>query len=139
MLTGLNNFNRGTGSQDVLSNSTFSLNYLLENWNDDFFANINLSHSKYHEFKSSDVTLTQNYVGTESVILDNSESWNISTKIDYFFESISSNLKLDLGFSSSSYKNIAEGNLRNITSNLYNYGIEFKSGFDGIFNYHFGK
>ena len=52
---------------------------------------------------------------------------------------MSSNLKVDLGYSQSEFKNIVNNsNLRQVTSNNYNYGLELRSGFSGIFNYHIG-
>jgi len=44
-----------------------------------------------------------------------------------------------LGYSKSEFKNIVNhSDLRQVISNNYNYGVELRSGFSGIFNYHIG-
>jgi hypothetical protein len=44
-----------------------------------------------------------------------------------------------LGYSKSEFKNIVNNSdLREVTSNNYTYGLELRSGFKGIFNYHIG-
>ena len=44
-----------------------------------------------------------------------------------------------MGYGKSEFKNIVNNsNLRQVTSNNYNYGLELRSGFKGIFNYHIG-
>ena len=83
--------------------------------------------------------MEQNYTQSEKIIVKNREYTNVNSKIDYYFEFITSNLKLDLGYAKSEYKNeINNSGLRKITTNNYNYGIELRSGFRGLFNYHFG-
>lgn len=139
ILNSLTNFERGTNKVDILSKSSILLSYSLGDWNKSYFASFNVSYSKYDKFKSYNLALTPNYVLSDRLILDDSEFWIGSTKFDYFFESISSNLRVDLGLSISDYQNIISGsNLRNIKSSSYDYGFELKSGFDGLFNYHFG-
>jgi len=46
---------------------------------------------------------------------------------------------LNLAYSKSNYKNIINNSdLREVKSTNYNYGVELRSGFKGIFNYHIG-
>jgi len=46
---------------------------------------------------------------------------------------------VDLGYSNSEFKNIVNNSdLREVKSINYNYGLEFRSGFRGVFNYHIG-
>lgn len=46
---------------------------------------------------------------------------------------------MDLGYTKSEFKNIVNSSgLREVTSNNYNYGLELRSGFTGVFNYHIG-
>jgi hypothetical protein len=52
---------------------------------------------------------------------------------------ISSNFKLKGGYSQRNFKNIINNsNLREVESANYNLGLEMRSAFDGIFNYHIG-
>ena len=53
------------------------------------------------------------------------EFLSVNSKLDYYFKFISSNLKVDLGYTKSEFKNIVNNsNLRLVTSNNYNYGLE---------------
>ena len=64
---------------------------------------------------------------------------SFNANIDRYFKVISSNLKINLGYTKSNYKNIVNNSgLREVKANNYNYGFELRSGFLGKFNYHIG-
>jgi CarboxypepD_reg-like domain len=139
VLTGFRSFSKGTGTFNQLDASTLLLNYQLGNWSDRFFANTIILYSKNHDFFSTNTFITQNYSQSEKIVIKDREFLSISSKLDYYFKVISSNLKLDVGYSKSNYKNIVNNsNLREVKFNNYNYGFELRSGFKGVFNYHFG-
>jgi hypothetical protein len=139
VLTGFRSFNKGTGNFNQLNSSNLVFNYQLGNWSDRFFANTFLLYNKNHDFLSSNSIITQNYVQNQKILLKDSEFLSINTKIDYYFNFIASNLKLDLSYSKNNFKNsINNSDLREITSESYIYGVEMRSGFNGLFNYHFG-
>jgi hypothetical protein len=139
VLTGFRSFTKGTGSFNQLEASSIIFNYQLGNFSDRFFANTFVLSSKNHDFFSSNTTIQQNYTQSEKILIKDRAFLSISSKLDYYFKFISSNLKLDLGYSKSEFKNIVNNsNLREVTSNNYNYGFELRSGFKGIFNYHIG-
>lgn len=139
VLTGYRSFSRGTGSFGQLKSSSVTLNYQLGNWTDRFFANTFISYVKNHDFFSTNTLLEQNYTQSEKILIKDREFLSINTKMDYFFKIISSNLKLDLGYTKGEFKNIVNSSdPRLVTSNNYNYGLELRSGFKGIFNYHIG-
>lgn len=139
VLTGFRSFNKGTGDFNQLQSSGLNFNYQLGNWSDRFFANIFALYSKNHDFFSTNSIINQNFVQTEKILIKDREFLSINSKIDYYFKFIKSNLKLNLGYSKSEFKNIVNNsNLRTVTSNNYSYGFELRSGFNGIFNYHFG-
>lgn len=122
-----------------MDNSSLVFNYQLGNWSDRFFANTFILYSKNHDFFSTNTLIEQNFTKTEKILIKNREFLNIKSKFDYYFKFISSNLKLDLGYSQSEFKNIVNNsNLRQVISCNYNYGLELRSGFKGIFNYHIG-
>lgn len=138
--TGFRSFNKGTGSFNQLNSSNFLLNYQLGNWSERFFANIFIIYNKNHDFFSTNSIITQNYTQTEKILLNDNSFFSVNTNIDYYFNFISSNLKLDLGYSKNNFKNIINNSsLREIKSNTYKYGFEMRSGFSGVFNYHFGS
>jgi hypothetical protein len=139
VLTGFRSFSKGTGNFNQLDASSFVLNYQLGNWSNRFFANTFILYNKNHDFFSTNTTLNQNFTQSEKILIKDREFITINSKLDYYFKFISSNLKLDLGYTKSDFKNIVNNsNLRKVTSNNYNYGLELRSGFKGIFNYHIG-
>lgn len=139
VLTGFRSFNKGTGDFNQLNSSNFVFNYQLGNWSDRFFANTFFMYIKNHDFFSTNSIITQNYSQSEKILIADSKFLSINTKLDYYFNFISSNLKLDISYSKSNFKNIINNSdLREITSKSYNYGVEMRSGFSGFFNYHFG-
>jgi hypothetical protein len=139
VLTNFRSFSKGTGNFNQLNASTLLFNYQLGNWSDRFFANTFIFYNKNFDFFSSNTLINQNFTQSEKIVIKDRELLSISSKFDYYFKKISSNLKLDLGYSKSNYKNVINNsNLREVTSNNYNYGLELRSGFKGIFNYHIG-
>jgi len=139
VLTGFRSFSKGTRNFNQLNAYTLLLNYQLGNWSDRFFANTFIFYNKNFDFFSSNTLINQNFTQSEKIVIKDRELLSVSSKFDYYFKKISSNLKLDIGFSKSNYKNIINNsNLREVKSNSYNYGLELRSGFKRIFNYHFG-
>jgi hypothetical protein len=139
VLNGFRSFSKGTGSFNQLDASNIVFNYQLGNWSDRFFANTFIIYSKNHDFFSTNTTIEQNYTQAEKILIKDREFLSVNSKLDYYFKFMSSNLKVDLGYTKSEFKNIVNNsNLRLVTSNNYNYGLELRSGFKGIFNYHIG-
>ena len=139
VLTGFRSFSKGTGSFNQLDASTLLLSYQLGNWSDRFFANTFVFYNKNFDFFSSNTLIDQNFNLSERIVIKDRTFLSISSKFDYYFKKISSNLKLNLGYSKSNYKNIVNNSdLREVKSTNYNYGLELRSGFQGIFNYHIG-
>lgn len=139
VLTGFRSFTKGTGDFNQLDASSFVFNYQLGNWSDRFFANTFIIYNKNHDFFSTNTQLQQDFVQSEKILIKDREFISINSDLDFYFKSISSNLKLDLGYTKSEFKNIVNSSgLREVTSNNYNYGLELRSGFTGVFNYHIG-
>lgn len=139
VLIGFRSFSKGAGSFNQLHASSLVFNYQFGNWSDRFFANTFILYSKNHDFFSTNTVIEQNYTQAEKIVIEDREFISINSKLDYFFKFISSNLKLDLGYSQSEFKNIVnESDFRVVKSKNYNYGLELRSGFKGIFNYHIG-
>ncbi|SMC35676.1 carboxypeptidase-like regulatory domain-containing protein [Cellulophaga tyrosinoxydans] len=139
VLTSFRSFQKGLNTFNQLNNSSVVLNYELGNWSDRFFANTFMMYSKNHDFFSSNTFLNQNYTLSDKIRIEDREFLSINSKIDYYFKAISSNLKLDVGYSKSNYKNsINNAALREVKTANFNYGLELRSGFRGFFNYHLG-
>lgn len=139
VLTGFRSFSKGTGNFNQLNVSNTIFNYQLGNWSDRFFANTFIIYSKNHDFFSTNTNIEQNFTQVEKKLIKDREFISINSKLDYYFKFILSNLKVDLGYTKSEFKNIVNNsNLRLVNSNNYNYGLELRSGFKGVFNYHIG-
>lgn len=139
VLTGFRSFSKGTGNFNQLDASSLVLNYQLGNWSDRFFANTFIFYSKNHDFFSTNTMIEQNFTQAKKIRIKDREFININSKIDYYIKFISSNLKLDLGYTQTEFKNIINDSyFREILSKSYYYGLELRSGFKGIFNFHMG-
>lgn len=139
ILNGFRSFSKGTGNFNQLDASSLVFTYQLGNWSDRFFANTFILYSKNHDFFSTNTALNQNFILAEKILIKDREFISVNSNIEYYFKFISSNLKLDIGYSKSQFKNIINNTgLRQVTSHNYNYGLEMRSGFKGIFNYHIG-
>ncbi len=139
VLTGFRSFSAGTGNLNQLAMSSFSFNYQLGNWSDRFFANTFMIYNKNHDFFSTNTLINQNFTQSNKIIIQDREFITVNSKLDYYFKFITSNLKLDLGYTKSEFKNsVNNSGLRNVNSQSFNYGLELRSGFKGIFNYHIG-
>lgn len=113
--------------------------YSLGNWSDRFFMSAMTGYSFSDQYFSSKSTLTQNYSVSEPVVLNNREMIFFNLNADYYLRKIKSNFKVTLGGSTSNYQNfVNESDIRDITSTTTNYGLEVRSGFNGVFNYHLG-
>lgn len=139
VLMGFNSFSKGTTHFDVLQASSLILNYQLGNWGDRFFANTLLLYSKNHDFFSTNSLIDQNYTLSQKIFIKDRYLFTVASKMDYYFKIISTNLKLDLGYTKNNYKNsINNSNLREVKTDNIIYGLELRSGFKGFFNYHIG-
>jgi len=139
VLTGFRSFAKGTGDFNQLDASVLVFNYQLGNWSDRFFANTFILYNKNHDFFSTNTAIEQNFTQAEKILIKDREFISINSKLDYYLKLISSNLKLDLGYTKSEFKNIVNNtNLRLVSSNNYNYGLELRSGFKSVFNFHIG-
>jgi len=139
VLIGFRSFSKGTGTFNQLDASSLIFNYQLGNWSDRFFANTFLIYSKNHDFFSTNTLIEQNFTLAEKILIKDREFISVNSKLDYYFKFISSNLKVDLGYTQSEFKNIVnDSDSREVLSTNYNYGFELRSGFKGVFNYHIG-
>ncbi|WP_275316073.1 carboxypeptidase-like regulatory domain-containing protein [Tenacibaculum bernardetii] len=140
LLTDFRSFSRGINELNQLSTSNLRFNYNLGNWSDRFFANISMFYNVNHDFFSSDINLSQNYVQVNKVLIKDRKLIGIVANADYYFKFINSILKLKTGYVKSEYKNtINNSSLREIITKNYNYGFELRSSFRGFFNYHIGS
>lgn len=140
VLTGFRNFNSGTGGFNQLNASAFLLSYQLGNWSDRFFANTTFSYTKNHDFFSTNTIINQNFTQQEAIVIKDREAFDTKASFDYFLKKLSSNIKINLGFTQSEFKNVVNNSeLREVSSVNYKYGIEFRSAFDSFFDFNIGS
>jgi hypothetical protein len=140
VLTGFRNFASGTGTFNQLDATMFLISHQLGNWSDRVFANTTFVYNKNHDFFSTNTLVNQNFTQAETLVIKDRESFAANTSVDYFFKKLESNLKLNFGFTQSEFKNVVNNSdLRQVTSTNYNYSFEFRSAFDGVFNFHLGS
>jgi hypothetical protein len=140
VLTGFRNFSSGTGEFNQLDASSLFFNYQLGNWTDKFFTSSTIAYSKNHDFFSTNSLINQNFTQSEAIIIKDRALFTTNTTVNYFFKKIESNLKINLGYTQTEFKNIVNNSdLRQVISTNYNYGMEFRTAFGGIINFHLGS
>ncbi|AWH73533.1 hypothetical protein DCS32_04990 [Dokdonia sp. Dokd-P16] len=138
-LTGFRSFSRGTGAFNQLDASNLSLSYELGNWSDRFFATAFVTYAKSFDFLSTNRTITQDFTLSEKILLKDQELLSANLSLDNYLKIIKSNLKAKISYSSTNFQNVVNDSpTREVTSDNYSYGLELRSGFSGIFNYHIG-
>ena len=138
-ITGPRLFTRGTAAFDLLPVSNVLMSYKFGNWSDKFFVNTVLFYQRKHKYYSSNSVIEPNYTSSERLLLKDRDLFNLNAKIDYYFRSLASNVKLDLGYSRLDYRNVVNNSeIRKVLSVSYNYGLQFRTGFKGNFNFHSG-
>ena len=139
VMTRFKSFTKGTSNFNKLDISAFTLNYSLGNWGNRLFANFLLIYRINHNFLSTNTFLEQNFSTHEKIQVKNREMLIFDTKIDYYFKKIATNLKLDLGYYKTNFKNkVNDFNWRVVNSVSYRYGFELRSAFRSFFNYNVG-
>uniref|UniRef100_UPI00404B0045 carboxypeptidase-like regulatory domain-containing protein n=1 Tax=Gelidibacter sp. TaxID=2018083 RepID=UPI00404B0045 len=140
VLTGFRNFSSGAGDFNQLDASALFFNYQLGNWSDRFFANTTFAYTKNHDFFSTNSQISQNFTQSETIVIKDRALFTANTSLDYFFKKLESNVKVKLGYTQSEFKNIVnDSELRKVNSINYNYGFEYRTAFDGVFNFHLGS
>lgn len=140
ILTDFHNFNKGYGDFNQLNASTFLFHYQYGDWGGDrIFFNTHAIYNINHTFLSSSYLINENFIQSQNILIKNRELLSLSTSIDYFIKYIASNIKIDFGYTKTSYKNEVNNNfLRDVNSSNYLLGISVRSGFNSLFNYHLG-
>ncbi|AJH15525.1 TonB-dependent receptor [Myroides profundi] len=130
------NFVKGTSNLEPLTNSALGIYYTLGNYSDRVFANVFFNYTHYNDFYSKDISLYENYTLSKSMIIQNSDSYQLNTNLNYYLKKLKNNIKITLGISQSEfYNSINSTALRKVQGISINYGIEVSSIFDNFFNY----
>ena len=139
LLTSYRNFSKGTGELEQTDASNFNVGYRLGNWNDLFFAGTSFSYTRRHEYFSNNIDIQPDYTLTSKVLIEDQEMMMGNINLERYLQKLSTNFKVNLSGSKSEYENVVNGQSRSINFLNLNYGFEFRSGFEGIFNFNFGS
>lgn len=138
--TGFRSFQKGLEQFNQLNSTTAVLNYSYGSWGDKFFANTLVLFSENKDFFSSNSLIKENYSQSQKILIKDREFLSISSNLDRYFKSIKSNLKITLNVSKTEFKNIVNNSdFREIRNYNAQYGLEIRSVFKGILNYHLGS
>ena len=133
-------FERGTGSFNQLNASVFNLEYQLGNWTDQFFVNASFDYVLNNDYFSTNSIINSNFSEVTKVLLKDGRSISANLDINRYFKAIQTNFKVEGKVTASNYMNsINNSELREVNSKIYELGAKFRSGFQGIFNYHIGS
>jgi hypothetical protein len=137
--TSYRTLNKGLGDFQQLNSSSFTGSYSYGSWSDSFFAMLNAMYIKNHDFFSTNSYIFERFSISEKVMIHDRNMFFINGQADRFINLVSSNLKLIYGFNKTNFKNIVnDSELREVTNNSVDYGVELRSAFKGFFNYHIG-
>ncbi|MDO5656624.1 MAG: carboxypeptidase-like regulatory domain-containing protein [Flavobacteriaceae bacterium] len=138
----LTNFNRFQGNHDgfnQLDTSSFLMNYQLGNWTDRFFANTTFLYSQNHDFFSSNSYITPDFTQTQNMLIKDRKLFSAFSSVDYFIKKWDGNMKLNVGYFQSDFKNsVNSSDLRIVETQNLSYGLQYRSVFDGFFNFDAG-
>ncbi len=139
ILKNYRNLSSGLDQPNVFTKSSLSFVYTLGKFTDKIVWNNFLSYNTDYDYVTSQNVVYQNFSVNEYFTFKNRKSFMVNSTLDYYLKNLSSNLKFKAGFFNSSFSNrVNNSDLRNIENNNLNYGLELRSAFDGIFNFHVG-
>lgn len=137
--TAFRDLTKGVAAFNQLRATVGTINYTNGNWNDTFFFNTLIIVSKNHDYLGTNSTITQNYNISEKILIKNQNFISLSSDIDYYFRAIKSNMKVFFNVSVIDYKNVVNNSdLRKVMNNNTSTGVELRSGFKSLFNFHIG-
>lgn len=140
ILDGYRNFNRGIGDFDQMQGNLLLLNYRYGDWASKFLVNASLLYQKNNDYLSSNTFIRPNFNQSTAIILKDNEFFSFNISTDTFIDKLSSNLKLTSSVSKNEIQNsVNDSELRSINSLNFNYGWEFRTAFESMFNFHLGS
>lgn len=131
--------NKGLGNFQQLNASILTGNYTYGSWSDNFFAFLSIIYLKNHDFVSTNSFISSTYSLSEKIRIKDRQMLLFNAQTDFFIAPVSSNLKLTSSYNKTNFKNVVNhSDLREVVNTSLNYGVELRSAFNGVFNYHIG-
>lgn len=129
----------GFGNFQQLQNQFLFVNYTYGGYLSGLTFNTSFIYNREADYFSSRSFLNPDFSQSESILLNNREMYSVNFGSDYYIKKLSNNLKTKLGYTNSRFQNfVNESGIRAIESRNIKVGIEVRSAFLGVFNYHIG-
>lgn len=129
---------QGLDSPILLNTRSLLINYSLGNWTDRFFLNGFLNYNIHKDYLSTQTFASTNVTAIETIALQDRELVNLAITADQYLKKLSLNLKLRTGYEQENFSSIVNLENRDVISETLNAGVELKSVFNGVFNFHLG-
>ena len=140
IITNFRTIRMNDNSISYLKNRQHLLGYNYGTFGKKFLANALIIYNKDYNYFSNNSKVFQNYIISSTINLKNKESLMLNINLEKYLKIISSNFKVYSSISRSTYQTIFNSNESiNVVSSNFDLGFEFRSGFQGPFNYHFGS
>lgn len=130
---------RGTLAPDLSEMSTLILNHIYNDWSKGLFIHTMGYLVYFHKTLSTRTQLNPWFSWSDRLWINDPFILNFQSGVDYYFEPISSNVKLKFLWNRSrSYFQLNSPSLKEYLNVSNQYELELRSAFSGIFNYHIG-
>lgn len=139
VLDSYRDFTTGTGRFSQLNSSFLLLNYYHGGWSDRLLLNANVMLVRDHFYLSADYDIRPFSSRISNMLLRNRTMLSSGLALDQFVAPLTGNLKLKAGLANTAFQNsINTGPLRDVRSWNFTPGIEWRTVFNGMINFHTG-
>lgn len=133
------NLTAGAGQFHSLTSQYLLLNYRYGGWSKQFLINASLNVIRDDRYLSSRYRIYPDINTSSKIVLKDRHLTSLNISVDRFLDALAGNLKLKAGLSGNAFENILNDSmLRTIRSNTLSFGGEWRSAFEGRFNFHLG-
>lgn len=130
---------RGVSKPNLSEMSTMILNHLYNDWSKGLYIHSMGYLVYFHKSLSTRTQLTPWFNWSDRFWISGPFIFNFQSGVDYFIEPVSSNIKLKFLWNRSrTYFQLNSNYLKEYLQLSYQYELELRSAFSGIFNFHFG-
>lgn len=134
-----NLLSQGLFEPNTITKSSYFLNYTHGKFTDNLILNHSFFYTHNHDYISQESIVTQDYILNKSILLKDQNTFGSHTTLDYYLKKLKSNIKFKLNYFSMKYESkVNDSEFRDVISNNWRYGMEFRTAFRGDFNFHLG-
>lgn len=129
----------GASNIALLKGHNLFFMYMLGSPLEKIFFNTSIIYNKNIDFLTSNTRIAPEYVISNKILGKNKDLLMFSSSSDFYIKPLMSNLKLKIYASDLNYDYYIDNKSTNISSLNMSWGIEFRSAFRGLFNFHLGS